>query len=120
MKVLVVDDSQYMIEALELLLKGNIVEVHSANSSRSALEILNKHIFDLIITDINMPGMSGIDLSFEIRKKYPLIPIILFTGQMNKLNDYKSDCDKIGNVHYIENKDVNALIKILSTILPMK
>ena len=120
MKVLVVDDSQLMIEVLELLLKNHIIEVHTANGSRSALDILNKHIFDLIITDINMPVMSGIDLSFEIRKKYPLTPIILFTGQMNKLNDYKSDCDKIGNVHYIENKDVNELMKILTTILPIK
>jgi DNA-binding response OmpR family regulator len=118
MKVLIVDDSHIMVEVLELLFKDKGFEVLSADASKSALNLLEKQKFDLMITDINMPGMSGIDLGLEVRKNNTLMPIILFTGQINKFKDYKSSLDKIGNAYYIESKDLDELLKTIKKIFP--
>ena len=54
-----------------------------ANSGKQALEILSQISVDLVITDLIMPGMDGIELSQSIKSQYPKIPIIL----LNPVND---------------------------------
>jgi CheY-like chemotaxis protein len=117
-KILVVDDSKYILEVMALLLNDDKHIIETASDSKIALDFLEKQKFDLIITDINMPGMSGFDLSFEVRKKDPLTPVILFTGQINRHKDYKPLLDKLGNSYYVEGKDLNELVNIMGTIFP--
>ncbi len=118
MNILVVDDSKEILEALELLLADKNMTLHTASDSRLALELFEKNKFDLIITDINMPVMSGIEISFEVRKKDILVPIILFTGQIHKLKDYAPSIDKLGNTYYVEGKDLNELTKRIESLFP--
>lgn len=79
-KLLVVEDDASLREALidTLLLAGyNCVEV---DSGESALLTLKKQKFDLVISDIQMGGMSGLDLLQNIKDKYPSLPVLLMTA----------------------------------------
>lgn len=79
-KLLVVEDDAGLREALidTLLLAGyNCVEVDSAEA---ALIILNQQKFDMVISDIQMGGMSGLTLLQNIKDKYPSLPVLLMTA----------------------------------------
>jgi len=79
-KLLVVEDDAGLREALidTLLLAGyNCSEV---DSGEAALVALNKHSFDLVISDIQMGGMSGLTLLQNIKDKYPTLPVLLMTA----------------------------------------
>lgn len=82
-RVLVVDD-EYAIRMLMkafLSMEGYAVEV--AEDAQSALALLRQQGCDLVLTDITLPGQSGVDLLHIIRKTYPRIQVILLTGMPN-------------------------------------
>jgi CheY-like chemotaxis protein len=55
--------------------------VHTASSARRALELLDCHAFDLVLSDIVMPGtMNGIELARTVRARKPALPIVLVSG----------------------------------------
>lgn len=66
-KILIVDDSVTMRQMVEFTLKKAGHEVHAASDGRVALEACKTESFDLIITDMNMPNMSGLDLIKALR-----------------------------------------------------
>jgi len=78
--VLVVDDEQDFVEVLSLRLKETGERVIPAHSGKECLEILSEKTIDVVILDIKMPGMDGIETLREIRKKYPLVEVIMLTG----------------------------------------
>lgn len=79
-RVLVVDDE----ESLRLTLAANLelegFEVIEAQDARSALSVLSGQTVDLVLSDVRMPGMDGVDLYREIRRSHPLLPVVLMTG----------------------------------------
>ncbi len=79
--ILLVDDYQIVIEGIKLLLKNNqiINNVYEALNGIAALDILKKHEIDIIITDVKMPEMTGLELIQIIKAKYPLIKIIVLS-----------------------------------------
>jgi len=78
--VLIVDDERSMRDFLKILLEKEGHEVSTANSGASALETLNKHSFDVIVSDIRMPGMTGIQLLETVKEQSPELPVILITA----------------------------------------
>ena len=78
--ILVVDDEEYMLQSLSKLLTLLGFETKTALDGETALELFKSNNVDLIITDINMPGMSGIDLLKEIKLLNPELPVIVITG----------------------------------------
>src|SRR5205085_2522376 len=54
-----------------------------AHSAQEAMVSLSQISFDIVVTDLNMPGMNGIELTQQIKQKYPLVPVIL----LNPVND---------------------------------
>ncbi|HHY82988.1 MAG TPA: helix-turn-helix domain-containing protein [Clostridiales bacterium] len=84
--LLVVDDemiiSKYVAKVLRdsELLKDMLSEVRCAFSAYDALEILEAEHIDIVMTDISMPGMSGIKLQEEIKKNWPNIKVVLMSG----------------------------------------
>jgi len=54
--------------------------VEVAHSGEAALERLERRDIDLVVTDIKLPGISGVDLTMEIKKNYPDVPVIVITG----------------------------------------
>jgi len=79
-KVLVVDDEKDFVEMLSLRLKEVGEKVTAAYSGRECLEILEKTDIDVVILDIKMPGMDGIETLREIKKRFPLVEVIMLTG----------------------------------------
>ena len=80
--VLVVDDSMMDRHlAVELLRKAPDFTVFEAVDGRDALSKLELHVPDLVVTDMMMPNMNGLELVAEVKEQYPLIPIILMTSQ---------------------------------------
>jgi CheY-like chemotaxis protein len=79
-KVLIVDDDPFLRRLISsiLTLKGHQCE--EANDGMEALEKFSKTPFDAVITDIRMPRMDGIDLTCELLKLQPALPIIVMTG----------------------------------------
>jgi DNA-binding NtrC family response regulator len=79
-KVLVVDDETDFLKTLVNRLDKRNLEVRGVESGEKALEILNERIFDVVILDVKMPGMDGVDVLREIKRKWPLIEVIMLTG----------------------------------------
>ncbi|AFC30952.1 YesN17 [Paenibacillus mucilaginosus 3016] len=81
--ILLVDDEASVVDSLEVSLPWaelNIETVHKAYSAQEALEILNRHPVDIVLTDIRMPEMSGIELSDVIRSRWKGISVVFLTG----------------------------------------
>jgi CheY-like chemotaxis protein len=86
-KILVVDDSQNIREMLEDFLDFEGHQPVLAKDGKEALELFSEQDFDLVITDLGMPGMSGWTLSKHIKEKKPETPIIIITGWGAQLSD---------------------------------
>ncbi|HSG48391.1 MAG TPA: sigma-54 dependent transcriptional regulator [Longimicrobiales bacterium] len=80
-KVLVVDDELGILNTLEILLRREGFAVTTASSGREALERLDESIPDVVLTDIKMPGMSGLDILAHVRELDPEVAVILMTAQ---------------------------------------
>jgi len=79
-KVLVVDDEKDFVEMLSLRLKEVGEKVTPAYSGKECLETLENREIDVVILDIKMPGMDGIETLREINKRFPLVEVIMLTG----------------------------------------
>lgn len=79
-RILVVDDEVFICATVCRFLASDGYESLSANRAEEALEILEKEKFDLLLSDIMMPGMTGIELLAEVREKYPDMAVIMATG----------------------------------------
>ncbi|MBT8448725.1 MAG: response regulator, partial [Gammaproteobacteria bacterium] len=91
-RVLVVDDERQIRDYLTIVLENVALNVRTANNGKEALEILAKEQFDIVLSDVIMPEMNGIELAKEIQRLYPEVKIQLATGfandvELNKLED---------------------------------
>lgn len=78
--VLIVDDEKNYLVVLEALLGPEGYEVVTANNGRDALRLVREADLDLVISDIKMPGMSGMELLEESKKIKPELPVIMMTA----------------------------------------
>jgi two-component system response regulator HydG len=79
--ILLVDDETGILDSLRILLRGEGYRVETALGGSEALEILEKGRPDLVVTDIRMPGVSGLEVLSRTREADPEIPVILMTAQ---------------------------------------
>lgn len=81
-KILVVDDSPEMRQLLSLALRKSGYQVATAGDGREALDLLAHTRPDLVITDIHMPVMNGLQLIQQVRAHYgPSLPIVVISGE---------------------------------------
>lgn len=86
MRVLVVDDDEAIAESLAVILNANGYHAKPAYSAEEALEESVLLAPDVLISDVIMDGMSGIDLAIHISNTVPTCKIILFSGQVQTAN----------------------------------
>ena len=79
-RVLIVDDEVDFVEMLSLRLSETGEKVTPAYNGRECIEVLGKTDIDVVILDIKMPGMDGIQTLKEIKKYFPLVEVIMLTG----------------------------------------
>lgn len=89
--ILVVDDNIDTHTLLKYYLDDRF-NLSSVFNGIEAVNIVNKIEFDVILMDINMPEMNGIEASKIIHNKFPNIPIISISAYDNNHGDYKFDC----------------------------
>ncbi len=82
--ILYVEDEAILREAAGRFLKRKALSVHLAENGKIGLELFKLHRPDVVITDINMPEMDGIELTQEIRKLCSLTPIIITSGNYSE------------------------------------
>ena len=82
--ILVVDDEPGYRALLDMELSGKLYKVLTAEGGVQALEILEREKVDLVITDMKMPNMDGLDLLMAGRRLHPDIPFIIITGYANE------------------------------------
>lgn len=85
-KILLVEDEQKIADALKLGLTENGYWVQVVYDGNIGLKLFENHPFDLVILDINLPGMNGYDLCKHIRAKNAQVPVIMLTA-LSSLND---------------------------------
>jgi EAL domain-containing protein (putative c-di-GMP-specific phosphodiesterase class I)/ActR/RegA family two-component response regulator len=78
--ILVADDDAVLLRAYNRVLTSNGYHVETVTDGRSALEAFKKHRFDLVMSDIDMPGLSGIEFLEAVRAHDLDVPVILVTG----------------------------------------
>src|SRR5947207_1283697 len=79
-KILIVDDEARMRETLAIILEGQGYEVEQVGDGHLALEALERDIFDLLITDLRMSPISGIDLLRSIQERGLSLSVIMITA----------------------------------------
>jgi two-component system response regulator AtoC len=79
-RVLVVDDESAIREVLATFLEQHGFAVRTAPDGASALALLQTEPVDVILVDLQMPGISGLEMAFEVHKTKPHIPMALITG----------------------------------------
>jgi two-component system, NtrC family, response regulator AtoC len=79
--ILAVDDEPHMRRLLEISLRQAGYRALSAGNGREALELIQQQQIDLVVSDLHMPGMSGLQLLSAIRKQYERLPFIMVTAQ---------------------------------------
>jgi len=79
-RILVVDDEEVIRELLSEILMDEGYEVDTAKEGNEAMEKIKRLPFELVITDIRMPGLNGMEILRETKKKNPSIEVIIITG----------------------------------------
>jgi CheY-like chemotaxis protein len=80
LQILIVDDDMYERRSLALGLRVYGFAVTEASSSDEALALIPLHPFDAVITDLVMPGTSGLQLARTLQTKFPDLPVVLTSG----------------------------------------
>ena len=77
---LIVDDEEEFLETVIKRLKKRNVRVAGAKSGEEALQQLKQHPVDVVVLDVRMPGIDGIQTLREIKRNFPLVEVIMLTG----------------------------------------
>ena len=80
MKMMLVDDEERFLSTTKKLLSRKGLDVLTAASGSDALEILRTNEVHVVILDVKMPGMDGIETLKAIKRSYPLVEVIMLTG----------------------------------------
>ena len=111
--ILLAEDEENVRESFKKVLLLYVNEVYTAKNGEEALEIYNKYHPNIIITDIKMPKLNGLELIKKIREKNHEIPIIVTSAYTDQ--DFLLESIKLSLIEYvvkpIKEKDLNRLLK---------
>lgn len=116
MKILILDDLEELVDLLVIFLQKEEHETYTALKGEDALQVSNLIKFDLVISDLQMPGMDGIEFAYKFRQIQPDTPIIFFSSIIDGGQVYKNDFAAIENNILVE-KDFNQLMSSVHFLL---
>jgi len=100
-KLLIVDDETDVREFAANFFRKRKIETSTAASGEEALEMIKKDKPDLVLLDIRMEGMNGIQALEEIKKYDPAISVIMVTGTKPEENESYNKCRQLGACDYV-------------------
>ncbi len=89
-QVLVIDDDAVVGRSFDRVLTGKGYEVSTALSGEEALKTMNEADFDVVFTDIKMPGMDGLEVAERIKARCPWTPVVVITGYGTTENEARA------------------------------
>jgi DNA-binding NtrC family response regulator len=104
-RILLVDDERGIIESLQILLRGEGYEVITAENGRAGIEAIERERPDLVLSDIRMPGATGLDLLAHARSVDPELAVILMTAQASLQSAVRAVND--GAFYYLQKPFAN-------------
>ena len=90
LQVLVIDDDAVVGRSFDRVLSDKGYEVSTAVSGEQAMETLENTNFDVVFTDIKMPGMDGLEVTERIKAKCPWTPVVVITGYGTQANEVRA------------------------------
>ena len=91
--VLLVEDEEEVRELLIDVLNSHGLRVTPVASAEEALAVQTQHPFDLLLTDVGLPGASGPDLAREVRQRLPRLPVLFISGQSGDVFEDEGQLD---------------------------
>ena len=113
-RVLIVDDEEDLTWSIAQHLKkdNNQYELYTVNSGQEALDVLKQVPINLVVSDIRMPEISGLDLLMDIREKYPSTKVIIMTAYGS--SEIQHEANERGCFKYIEKPfEINELRRLI-------
>ncbi len=98
-KILIVDDEQSAVRNLQHILSKEGCEVIATQSGQNALKLLKQHAFDLVLTDLRMPNVDGMEILRRIKQVSPDTEVIMITGYATVSSAVSAM--KTGACHYV-------------------
>ena len=81
LRLLLVDDEERFLSTTRILLeKRGVKNVQTATTGQGALKILREGAVDVVVLDVKMPGMDGVEVLRNVRQEHPLVEVIMLTG----------------------------------------
>jgi len=120
-KVLIVDDEETLTWSMAKSLSKDRdkYEVLIANNGKEALNLLGKGRIDLVISDIRMPDVNGLDLLVRIKRDHPETKVIIMTAYGS--SDVQKEANRRGSVYYIEKPfEISDIRKIIINLIGKK
>lgn len=90
LQVLVIDDDEVVGRSFDRVLSDKGYEVSTALSGEEAMDTISENEFDVVFTDIKMPGMDGLEVTERIKERCPLTPVVVITGYGTADNEAKA------------------------------
>ena len=90
-RILVVDDDPVVAKSINRVLTAKGFAVINAQSGEEALKKLKNETYDVVFTDIKMPGLSGIEVAERIKASQPWLPVVIVTGHGSRENQARAD-----------------------------
>jgi len=90
LKVLVIDDDAVVNRSFDRVLTSKGYEVVTAMSGEEGLNTMNENEFDVVFTDIRMPGMDGLEVTESIKARCPWTPVVVITGYGTEENEARA------------------------------
>ena len=118
-RILVIDDQEPIRRVVRRALEQDGHEVFDASDGEVGMEILESHSFDIVITDIFMPGQDGIVTLRQIRKRFPAVKVIVISGgDSTGMMDLRQDAELLGAVKSLQ-KPFNAreIVDLVRSVL---
>lgn len=112
-RILFVDDEKQILRALKRLFVISDYEVHFAESGEKALQLIESNDFDLLVTDIRMPEMDGLELLRQVKSESPLTLRVALSGYTDNKKIYSALEDNLAKLYLFkpwDNKELTSLI----------
>ena len=115
-RILVVDDHPIQAEEFGVLLRNAGCDVTLAGNGREAMDLLRDDLPDIVLTDLDMPVMDGLELVQVIRRNYPALPVILMTAMGSE--DVAARALRQGAAGYVRKRNLaREMVRTVGSVL---
>jgi CheY-like chemotaxis protein len=118
-RVIVIDDQEAIRRIVRRVLERAGHEVLDAADGERGLELLERHPADVVLSDIFMPGMDGIQMLRQIRKQFPAVKVIVMSGgDSSGMLDLRRDAELLGAVKSLSKPfTTHEIVAVVNSVL---